>query len=105
MVGLYVLAASAFPLIKSMKLSFPEGLEGLNLTVRKLDGAELARLPQKSASRSHRTVPVVSTIRSRCVGVAVPDVSVFGSRSVVDRLLCVPEVSKGYAMPQACTNF
>lgn len=99
MFGLYVLAASAFPLIKSMKLSFPEGLEGLNLTVRKLDGAELARLPQKSASRSHSTVPVVSTIRSRCVGVAVPDVSVFGSRSVVDRLLCVPEVSKGCAMP------
>ena len=88
-----------------MKLNFSDGLEGLNRTVRKLDGAELARLPQKSASRSHRTVPVVSTIRSRCVGSAVPDVSVVGSRSVVDRLLRVPEVSKGDVMPQARANF
>ena len=101
----YVLADPALPLINSMKLNFSYGLEGLNGIVRKLDGPELARLARKSTSRAHRTVPVVSTIRSRCVGSAVPDVSVVGSRSVVDRLPCVPEVSKGYAMPQACTNF
>lgn len=36
----YVPADPALPLINSMKLNFSYGLEGLNLTVRKLGGAE-----------------------------------------------------------------